>query len=228
MLLIDLPIFVATTVSTAFFYLCAQRELHPKDWKREIWFFPFVLALGIGVSINNARAVLGGDIQSQLGFLSNAKIWHREGEAGVEAKPLFCSANGDTTRGIYFRCVLHILCISCFSKQGISVSTVSNVVSNRVCLRGILFSLAALYAPAVESQGHFGSLKEDGKTFSYSVVIGRLGGTEPSSESLSGSCCVSGADAERGSGGHQPRPHPHRCLKRSWSSVFRNRSWPSW
>jgi cellulose synthase/poly-beta-1,6-N-acetylglucosamine synthase-like glycosyltransferase len=57
-LLIDLPIFVATTVSTAVFYLCAQRELHPKDWKREIWFFPFVLALGIGLSINNARAVL--------------------------------------------------------------------------------------------------------------------------------------------------------------------------
>ncbi len=58
MLLIDLPIFAATTVSTAVFYLCAQRELHPKDWKREIWFLPFVLALGIGLSINNARAVL--------------------------------------------------------------------------------------------------------------------------------------------------------------------------
>jgi cellulose synthase/poly-beta-1,6-N-acetylglucosamine synthase-like glycosyltransferase len=58
MLLIDLPIFAATTMSTAFFYLCAQRELYPKDWKREIWFLPFVLALGIGLSINNARAVL--------------------------------------------------------------------------------------------------------------------------------------------------------------------------
>src|ERR1700733_11566066 len=58
MLLIDLPIFAATTMSTAVFYLCAQRELYPKDWKREIWFLPFVLALGIGLSINNARAVL--------------------------------------------------------------------------------------------------------------------------------------------------------------------------
>ncbi|HZC58951.1 MAG TPA: glycosyltransferase [Chthoniobacterales bacterium] len=57
-ILIDLPIFVATTVSTAVFYLCAQRELYPKDWKRDILFFPFVLALGIGLSINNARAVL--------------------------------------------------------------------------------------------------------------------------------------------------------------------------
>jgi cellulose synthase/poly-beta-1,6-N-acetylglucosamine synthase-like glycosyltransferase len=57
-ILIDLPIFVATTMSTTVFYLCAQRELYPRDWKRDILFFPFVLALGIGLSINNARAVL--------------------------------------------------------------------------------------------------------------------------------------------------------------------------
>jgi cellulose synthase/poly-beta-1,6-N-acetylglucosamine synthase-like glycosyltransferase len=58
MLMIDLPIFVATTFSAAVFYLCAQRELYPRTWRREISFFPFVLALGIGLSINNARAVL--------------------------------------------------------------------------------------------------------------------------------------------------------------------------
>jgi hypothetical protein len=58
MFMVDLPIFVATTASAAIFYLCAQRELYPRTWKREISFFPFVLALGIGLSINNARAVL--------------------------------------------------------------------------------------------------------------------------------------------------------------------------
>src|ERR1700726_501503 len=73
MLLIDLPIFVATTVSTAVFYLCAQRELHPKDWKREIWFFPFVLALGIGVSINNSRAVLEAIFNRKSDFCRTPK-----------------------------------------------------------------------------------------------------------------------------------------------------------
>jgi cellulose synthase/poly-beta-1,6-N-acetylglucosamine synthase-like glycosyltransferase len=58
MLVIDVPIFVATSVSASIFYLCAQRELYPKNWIRQIWFFPFVLALSIGLSINNARAVL--------------------------------------------------------------------------------------------------------------------------------------------------------------------------
>ena len=73
MLLIDLPIFVATTVSTAFFYLCAQRELYPKNWKREIWFFPFVLALGIGLSINNARAVLEAIFNRRSDFCRTPK-----------------------------------------------------------------------------------------------------------------------------------------------------------
>jgi hypothetical protein len=58
MVAVDLPIFVATSVSTTIFYLSAQRELYPKEWKRDIWFFPFVLSLSVGLSINNAKAVL--------------------------------------------------------------------------------------------------------------------------------------------------------------------------
>jgi cellulose synthase/poly-beta-1,6-N-acetylglucosamine synthase-like glycosyltransferase len=73
LLLVDLPIFAATTVPTAVFYLCAQRELHPKDWKKEIWFFPFVLALGIGLSINNARAVLEAIFNRKSDFCRTPK-----------------------------------------------------------------------------------------------------------------------------------------------------------
>jgi cellulose synthase/poly-beta-1,6-N-acetylglucosamine synthase-like glycosyltransferase len=56
--LVDFPILAANTFAAAAFYLIAQRELHPQRWYRDIFFFPFVLALGIGVSVNNARAVL--------------------------------------------------------------------------------------------------------------------------------------------------------------------------
>src|SRR6202048_5047654 len=76
-LLIDLPIFGATTVSAAAVYLWAQRELRPKDWKREIWFFPFVLALGIGLSINNGRAVLEAIFNRRSDF-------YRTPEYGIE------------------------------------------------------------------------------------------------------------------------------------------------
>jgi cellulose synthase/poly-beta-1,6-N-acetylglucosamine synthase-like glycosyltransferase len=73
MFMVDVPIFVATTASAAVFYLCAQRELYPRTWKRDIWFFPFVLALGIGLSINNARGVLEAIFNRQSDFSRTPK-----------------------------------------------------------------------------------------------------------------------------------------------------------
>ncbi|MEO5719187.1 MAG: cellulose synthase family protein [Chthoniobacterales bacterium] len=56
--LLDVPIFLTASVSVAVFYICAQRELHPHTWMKEILLLPALLALGVGLSINNARAVL--------------------------------------------------------------------------------------------------------------------------------------------------------------------------
>src|SRR5437879_1744318 len=57
-LLIDIPIFLTASVSVAVFYVCAQRELHPRTWMNQMLLLPFLLALGIGLSLNNARAFL--------------------------------------------------------------------------------------------------------------------------------------------------------------------------
>ncbi|HXW17685.1 MAG TPA: cellulose synthase family protein [Candidatus Acidoferrales bacterium] len=57
-LLIDLPLFIASTCSISSFYLCSQRVLYPKTWKRTFIYLPFVMAIGIGLSIRNAVAVL--------------------------------------------------------------------------------------------------------------------------------------------------------------------------
>ena len=57
-LIIDIPIFFATTVSIATFYMVAQRHLNPKGWMRDMLMLPMLLALAIGMSVNNARAVL--------------------------------------------------------------------------------------------------------------------------------------------------------------------------
>ena len=57
-LAIDLPLFVASTCSISSFYLAAQRVLYPKTWKRAIPYLPFVMAVGIGLSIRNAMGVL--------------------------------------------------------------------------------------------------------------------------------------------------------------------------
>jgi cellulose synthase/poly-beta-1,6-N-acetylglucosamine synthase-like glycosyltransferase len=57
-LLIDLPLFLASTCSISAFYLTAERWLYPKSWKRTFLFLPFVMAVGIGLSVRSALAVL--------------------------------------------------------------------------------------------------------------------------------------------------------------------------
>lgn len=56
--LLDIPIFVAATLSACVFYVCAQRVLYPRTWMKEMLLLPLLLALGIGMAINNGRAVL--------------------------------------------------------------------------------------------------------------------------------------------------------------------------
>ncbi len=58
MLLIDLPLFLASTFSISTFYLVAQRELHPRTWQRTFFYLPFVMACGIGLAVRNSIAVL--------------------------------------------------------------------------------------------------------------------------------------------------------------------------
>src|SRR6184192_3640050 len=56
MLLIDVPLFFAATFSFCNFYTVCQREIH-KDWRARIKYVPFLMSVGIGLSINNTRAV---------------------------------------------------------------------------------------------------------------------------------------------------------------------------
>jgi cellulose synthase/poly-beta-1,6-N-acetylglucosamine synthase-like glycosyltransferase len=57
MLLIDIPLFAAATFSVFNFYMMSQRETYP-DWRSRIRHLPIVMAIGIGLSVNNAKAVL--------------------------------------------------------------------------------------------------------------------------------------------------------------------------
>ena len=73
MLLIDVPIFLTASVSVAAFYVCAQRELHPRTWMRQMLLLPCLLALGIGLSLNNARAVLEAIFNHKSDFTRTPK-----------------------------------------------------------------------------------------------------------------------------------------------------------
>jgi cellulose synthase/poly-beta-1,6-N-acetylglucosamine synthase-like glycosyltransferase len=63
LLLVDLPLFVAATVSVLVFYAASQRERsrsHGGGWLREMLFLPALMGVGIGLAINNSRAVVSG------------------------------------------------------------------------------------------------------------------------------------------------------------------------
>ncbi|HEU4523934.1 MAG TPA: cellulose synthase family protein, partial [Gemmatimonadales bacterium] len=57
MLLIDIPLFLAATASVANFYMVCQRELHA-DWVTRAKYLPFLMSIGIGLAVNNTKAVL--------------------------------------------------------------------------------------------------------------------------------------------------------------------------
>jgi cellulose synthase/poly-beta-1,6-N-acetylglucosamine synthase-like glycosyltransferase len=73
MVVIDLPLFIASSFSVCSFYLVAQRELYPKQWKRSMLYLPFVMAVGIGLSVRNARAVLEAIFGVQSEFARTPK-----------------------------------------------------------------------------------------------------------------------------------------------------------
>jgi len=73
MLYIDLPLFMASTFSISSFYLVSQKELFPRTWPRTFLYLPFLMALGIGLTITNTRAVLEALVGKQTAFARTPK-----------------------------------------------------------------------------------------------------------------------------------------------------------
>ena len=79
MLMIDAPLFLGATTSVCSFYALSQKQAFPgPSWWRRLKYVPGVLALGIGLSVNNAKAVIEGLLGRQSEFVRTPKL-------GVEA-----------------------------------------------------------------------------------------------------------------------------------------------
>ncbi|HXX45539.1 MAG TPA: cellulose synthase family protein [Candidatus Acidoferrales bacterium] len=72
-LTIDLPLFLASTCSISSFYLAAERAFYPKTWKRTFLYLPFVMAMGVGISVRNALAVIEAIVGKQSEFVRTPK-----------------------------------------------------------------------------------------------------------------------------------------------------------
>jgi cellulose synthase/poly-beta-1,6-N-acetylglucosamine synthase-like glycosyltransferase len=106
MLVIDVPLFIASSCSISGFYLASQRALYPRTWKRSIPYMPFVMAVGIGLSVRNAQAVLEAVCGMKSEFVRTPKF-RIEGHSGTWRKKLYHNRSGwmpyaEIALGLYF------------------------------------------------------------------------------------------------------------------------------
>ena len=73
MVTIDLPLIIASFWSISAFYLWAQHELFPKDWKRALLLMPALMASGVALTLVNTKAVLEAVFGIKSAFARTAK-----------------------------------------------------------------------------------------------------------------------------------------------------------
>jgi cellulose synthase/poly-beta-1,6-N-acetylglucosamine synthase-like glycosyltransferase len=86
MVFIDLPLIAASFWSISLFYVIAQRELYPKNWKRSILMLPMLMAVGVGLTIINTRAVLEALFGVQTAFARTPKFAIGDRHMNLETK----------------------------------------------------------------------------------------------------------------------------------------------
>ena len=105
--IIDLPLFSMATMAVSGFYLVSQKALY-LDWKRQIKFLPALMAVGISLCINNARAVLEALVGHQSSFRRTPKYGVEKkrtpGGKYVGAKTLL--AGLELSMAVYFATIL--------------------------------------------------------------------------------------------------------------------------
>ncbi len=72
-LMLDLPFFWTATMSVVMFYVASQRELGMSWWQR-VRFLPFIMALGIGMCVNQSKAVIEALVGYETGFTRTPKL----------------------------------------------------------------------------------------------------------------------------------------------------------
>lgn len=73
MLIVDVPLFMGATLSVCSFYMASQKEIFGAAWKSRLKYLPAALAVGIGLSVNNAKAVLEAIFGQQSEFTRTPK-----------------------------------------------------------------------------------------------------------------------------------------------------------
>jgi cellulose synthase/poly-beta-1,6-N-acetylglucosamine synthase-like glycosyltransferase len=145
-LFLDLPFFITATASVCFFYVACQREQGLNWWGR-IKYLPFLMSLGIGLAINNAKAVVEALAGHQSGFTRTPKT-------GAEGKVM--SAVKKSYRGSKSWLPIVELGFGIYFTFAVGLAAYLRVWTSLPFL--VLFQLGFLYVGVTSLfQGRFGS-----------------------------------------------------------------------
>ena len=164
--LVDASILLLATCSATTFYVCSQRALF-RTWSDSFKYLPFLMSLGIGISLNNARAVFSGFFGPPGEFVRTPKFgvtagrtrWRRDAPDGqarrkrIKLQPFF-----ELAIGLYLAACL-VLCLS-FGKLTIGVPFL------------VLFMVGDLYVPLTTWFGHrFGQATADAPDAELTTIV---------------------------------------------------------
>jgi len=93
---VDLPLIATSLVSIAAFYLVSQREAYG-SWRGALRYVPVLMAVGIGISINNARAVVAGLTRRETEFRRTPKYALDAGDGALLATRRYRARLGPDT-----------------------------------------------------------------------------------------------------------------------------------
>ncbi len=110
LLAIDLPLFLAATVSVIVFYLVSQGA-NGGSWGRRLLSLPALMGVGIGLAVNNSRAVLSGAFR-------DGGVFHRTPKFSIEGKAGGVSGKSyalGTRLSFYVETLLALYFIACLA-----------------------------------------------------------------------------------------------------------------
>ncbi len=104
--LVDLPLVATSLVSIAAFYLVSQREAYG-SWRDAVRYIPVLMAVGVGISISNACAVVSGLTRRETEFTRTPKYALAAGDGDALAARVYRARRGVATwielgLGLYF------------------------------------------------------------------------------------------------------------------------------
>ncbi|MCP4249609.1 MAG: glycosyltransferase [bacterium] len=117
-LLIDISLFLVATCSASSFYACSQRELL-RTWPDSLKYLPFLMALGVGIAMNNSRAAVSGFCGRASEFVRTPKfgvadaaetIWKKRQAYGGKKRSFPVQASLEVCMGVYILACA-VLCI---------------------------------------------------------------------------------------------------------------------